>query len=68
MEAMVERLYTHQPARGVQHKGRPKPVKLTYRTENGQLLSSLEPLPTKDPKESTEFLVSPISLFIDESD
>lgn len=56
MEAMVERLYTHQPARGVHHKGRPKPVKLTYRTENGQLLSSLEPLPTKDPKESTEFL------------
>lgn len=57
MEVMVERLYSHHPARGVQHKGRPKPVKMTFKTENGQQLASLEPLPVKDPQESTEFLV-----------
>jgi hypothetical protein len=57
MDAMIERLYTHHPPRGVEHKGRPKPVKLKFSLENGQVVSILEPLPVKDAQESTEFLV-----------
>lgn len=57
MEAMIERLYAQHPAKGLEHKGRPKPVKMVFRTENGQQIANLEPLPVKDPQESTEFLV-----------
>lgn len=57
MEAMVERLYAQHPGKGLEHKGRPKPVKMTFKTENGQQIANLEPLPVKDPQESTEFLV-----------
>lgn len=57
MEAMVERLYTHHPPRGIQTKGRPKPMKMTCYIENGVHSYRLEEIAAKPNQERTDFMV-----------
>jgi hypothetical protein len=53
----VERLYTHQLPRGIQHKGRPKPMKMTCIIENGVQSYRLEEIAPKPSQERTDFMV-----------